>query len=52
MCVRVCVYEVCVCTCVCACALKCCGRTCVVLDTLVLIPIFDTSTTHIPSIHA
>ena len=29
--------------------LKCCGRICVVLDMLVLIPIFGTSTTHIPS---
>ena len=28
--------------------LKCCGRICVVLDMLVLIPIFGTSTTHIP----
>ena len=27
--------------------LKCCGRICVVLDMLVLIPIFGTSTTHI-----
>ena len=31
--------------------LKCCGRICVVLDMLVLIPIFGTSTTHIPSGH-
>ena len=29
--------------------LKCCGRICVVLDTLVLIPIFGTSTTHVHS---
>ena len=29
--------------------LKCCGRICVVLDMLVLIPIFGTSTTRIPS---
>ena len=29
--------------------LICCGRICVVLDMLVLIPIFGTSTTHIPS---
>ena len=28
--------------------LKICGRICVVLDILVLIPIFGTSTTHIP----
>ena len=31
--------------------LKCCGRICVVLDMLVLIPIFGTSTTHIPTGH-
>ena len=31
--------------------LKCCGRICVVLDMLVLIPIYGTSTTHIPSKH-
>ena len=31
--------------------LACCGRICVVLDMLVLIPIFGTSTTHIPSRH-
>ena len=31
--------------------LKCCGRICVVLDMLVLIPIFGTSTPHIPSGH-
>ena len=31
--------------------LKCCGRICVMLDKLVLIPIFGTSTTHIPSGH-
>ena len=31
--------------------LKCCGRICVVLDMLVLIPIFGTSTTHIPRGH-
>ena len=31
--------------------LKCLGRICVVLDMLVLIPIFGTSTTHIPSGH-
>ena len=31
--------------------LKCCGRICVVLDMLVLIPIFGTRTTHIPSGH-
>ena len=29
--------------------LKCCGRICVVLDMLVLIPIFGTNTTLIPS---
>ena len=31
--------------------LKCCGRICVVLNMLVLLPIFGTSTTHIPSGH-
>ena len=31
--------------------LKCCGRICVVLDMLVLIPIFGNSTAHIPSGH-
>ena len=31
--------------------LKCCGRICVVLDMLVLIPIFGTSTTYISSGH-
>ena len=29
--------------------LKCCGQICVMLDTLVLIPIFGTSTTRIPT---
>ena len=29
--------------------LKCCGRICVVLDMLVLIPIFGNNTTRIPS---
>ena len=28
--------------------LKCCGRVCVALHMMVLIPIFSTSTTHIP----
>ena len=28
--------------------LKCCGRICVMLDMVVLMPIFGTSTTHIP----
>ena len=31
--------------------LKCCGQICVVLDMVVLRPIFGTSTTHIPSGH-
>ena len=31
--------------------LKYCGHICVVLDMLVLIPIFGTSTTHIPNGH-
>ena len=31
--------------------LKCCGRICVLLDMLVIIPIFGISTTHIPSGH-
>ena len=31
--------------------LKCCGRICVVLDMLVLIPIFGTSPTHIAGGH-
>ena len=29
--------------------LKCCGRICLVLDMLVLIPIFGTNTTRIPT---
>ena len=32
--------------------LKCCGGICLVLDTLVLIPIFGTSTTYIVSRYA